>query len=384
LESSREQLETGRSGAEITQAYERLLEEATIAAEEGPFSVTDKTIMPPSGSKNDYLSLSPYWWPDETKKDGLPWIRRDGKTNPVSKTSDTDSRRIGAFTRSVRALALAWYFSRDETYATRGIEYIRIWFIDPETRMNPNMNFAQGVPGRADGRRSGLIDSRGLADRALDAIAILSHSDQWTEADEAGVNAWLSDYLDWLLTDQLSGGPGGEAWSENNHGSWHDLQVAAVALFLGREDIARSMVAKGKTRIDTQFEANGEQPHELARTRSYHYCYFNLDALTGLAQIGEKVGVDLWHYTSPAGASLEVGIDLMAAYNDPAREWPWPHQAERRVSRMAPIFRKAGLALANREFLDLSKSQDFSNRTVESNLGEVWAQRDVVLLYPAP
>lgn len=384
LALSRERLQAEQAPAEMKQAYKHLLEEAAIAAEEGPFSVTDKTVVPPSGNMNDYLSLSPYWWPDESKPDGLPWIRRDGKTNPVSKTSDTDSRRIGAFTRSVRALAIAWYFSRDEAYATRGIEYLRIWFIDPETRMNPNMNFAQGVPGRADGRRSGLIDSRGLADRVLDAIAILSRSEQWTENDEEGIRAWFTVYLDWLLTSELGGGPKGEAFSENNHGSWYDLQVAGIAAFLQQDEIARQMVEKGKMRIDTQFEANGEQPHELARTRSYHYSYFNLDALTGLAQVGASIGTDLWTYTSPKGASLKVGIDLLAAYNDPAKEWPWPHQAERRTSRMASIYRKAGLALDDRGFLDLADAQDFSTDTVEDNLGEVWAQRDVQLLYPVP
>jgi hypothetical protein len=362
-------------------AYGHVLEEAALAMEDGPFSVTDKTMVPPSGDKHDYLSLSPYWWPDETKPDGLPWIRRDGKVNPASKTADTDSRRIGHFTRSVRVLALAYYFSGDDKYARRAIHYLRVWFLEPATRMNPNLNFAQGVPGVAPGRKSGLIDSRSLADRLLDSMAILAGSDPWTQADEAGLMAWYTSYLAWLLTHEL---PTGEALSENNHGSWHDLQVAGVAYFVGKPDVARRMVEKGKMRLDTQFEADGTQPHELARTRSYHYSYFNLDALTGLALLGPKVGVDLWGYTSPKGVSLKSAIEMMAEYQDPTAAWPWPHKKERRVARMAPIYRKAALAYDDEALMALSKSVDFSGYTVADNLGEIWAERDVHLLWPAP
>ncbi len=382
LEANKSALCTGEASAAKQQSYERLLEEAGMAMKAGPFSVAEKGMVPPSGSKNDYLSISPYWWPDPSKEDGLPWIRKDGKTNPASKTSETDSRRIGNFTRSVRALALAYYFSGDEKYAERGIQYLRTWFLDPEKRMNPNMNFAQGVPGRADGRRSGLIDSRSLADRALDSIAILSKSTHWRDDDEKGIKDWYGEYLHWLLTDELSGGPEGEAYSRNNHGCWYDLQVAAISRFLGKDELSRKMVTKGKMRIDTQIDIDGKQAFELGRTRAYHYSMFNLLALVGIAQIGDKTGVDLWHYESPEGSSLEKAIQLMADYNDPEKKWPYAQgDKRRRVERMVPVFLIAGKALENKDFVDLAESANFDNFTVEKNLGEVWAQRDVELLF---
>lgn len=381
IEKARTLLDSADAPPAMKLSYQHVLEEAALAMNDGPFSVTDKDMTPPSGDKHDYLSISPYWWPDESKPDGLPWIQKDGKVNPVSKTPETDSRRIGEFTRSVRALAIAYYFSRDEKYAERAIDYLRVWFLHPETRMNPNLNFAQGVPGVAPGRKSGLIDSRSLADRIPDSLAMLSTSRHWTEADEAGLRAWYGDYLDWLLTHEL---PMEEARSENNHGSWHDLQVAGIAYYLGRTDLTKKMVEKGKMRLDTQFEADGTQPFELARTRSYHYSYFNLDALSHLALLGPKVGVDLWGYTSPKGATLKTAIEKMAEYHDPGREWPWAHKPPRRVVRMVPIYRKAALAYDDPALMALSKSGDFSEYTVEENLGERWAERAVYLMWPAP
>lgn len=382
IEKNRAVLHSQEAPDSMKVAYQRLLEEAEFAMQDGPFSVVDKGMTPPSGSKNDYLSISPYWWPDDTKADGLPWIRHDGKTNPASKTNETDSRRIGHFTRSVRALALAYYFSQEEQYAQKAIEYIRTWYIDPKTKMNPNVNFGQGVPGRAEGRRSGIIDTRTLADRMLDAIAIVSTSSAWTEGDEQSIQQWYSDYLDWLIVDDLAGGPKGEAYAPNNHGTWYDYQVGGIAYFLGNEALTKQMVQKGKMRVDTQFDADGSQPHEISRTRAYHYHYFSLDPLVGLAQLGDKVGIDLWHYQNDKGGSLVKGIQLMANYHDPAA--PWPYTAKdnpRRVERMTPLYLKGGIATGNQEWVNLAKQTNFDAHTVKKNLAEVWAQRDIELLY---
>ena len=85
LEANRTLLQSDKASDTMKVTYERLLEEADLAMKDGPFSVADKGMTPPSGNKNDYMSISPYWWPDENKEDGLPWIRHDGKTNPASK-----------------------------------------------------------------------------------------------------------------------------------------------------------------------------------------------------------------------------------------------------------------------------------------------------------
>ena len=383
LETNRTLLQSNKASDSMKDAYTKLIEEAELAMNDGPFSVADKGMVPPSGSKNDYMSISPYWWPDESKEDGLPWIRHDGKTNPASKTDETDSKRIGHFTRSVRALAIAYYFSQDEKYAQQGIEYVRTWFFNKDTKMNPNVNYGQGVPGVAEGRRGGIIDTRTLTDRMLDSIAILSQSPTWTESDETQITQWYSEYLDWLIIDDLSGGPKGEAYAENNHGTWYDYQVAGVSYFIGNDALAKQMVQKGKMRIDTQFEKDGSQPHEIERTRAYHYHYFSLDPLVGIAQIGDKVGIHLWNYTNKKGGSLDTGIQLMADYNDLSKEWPYTQKDERRrVERMTPLYLKAGVAMENPEWVKLATETDFSEFTVKKNLAEVWAQRDVELLYP--
>ena len=324
---SRTQLHSEAATAEMKLSYRHVLEEAALALEAGPFSVTDKTMVPPSKDMHDYLSLSPYWWPDESKPDGLPWIRKDGKTNPVSKTPDTDSRRIGHFTRSVRVLAIAYYFSGDEKYAERAIEYLRVWFLNPETRMNPNLNFAQGVPGIAPGRRSGLIDSRSLADRLLDAMAMLSKSPSWTEADEAGIRAWYSEYLDWLLTDRAPYGrshlPQQPRELARSAGCRSRLLCREKQTSLRRWLRKERCVWTPSLRPMAPSLSNWPAPVPTITATSTSM------PSPGLAQLGTKVDVDLWGYTSPKGASLKTAIEKMAEYRDPDAEWPWPHKGSR-------------------------------------------------------
>jgi hypothetical protein len=116
-----------------------------------------------------------------------------------------------------------------------------------------------------------------------------------------------------------------EAAATNNHGSFFDMQEAALALATGRAGLARDIVeAAGSKRLDSQLAADGSQPQEISRTRSWHYSTFNLVALTRLADVGRKVGVDLWHYTTPAGASLSRAVDYLLPAATGAADWTAP------------------------------------------------------------
>ena len=53
--------------------------DAKSALRAGPFSVVEKTNVPPSGDKHDYMSIGPYFWPDPASSNGLPYVRHDGK-----------------------------------------------------------------------------------------------------------------------------------------------------------------------------------------------------------------------------------------------------------------------------------------------------------------
>ena len=162
----------------IIPSYKQLVKDADKALQFGPVSVMEKKHIPPSGDKHDYMSLAPYHWPDPTKPDGLPYIRKDGQTNPEVKEYK-DKEYQPQLCADVHTLALAYYFSGEKVYAQHAAKLLRVWFLDTATRMNPNLNFAQAIKGVNTGRGAGLIDTRHYI-KVIDAIGLLRDSKYWT------------------------------------------------------------------------------------------------------------------------------------------------------------------------------------------------------------
>lgn len=318
LSKSRERLAGGDPARRP--ALDRLLADADRALAVNPVSVVDKTRTPPSGDKHDYMSLAPYFWPDPTKKDRLPYIRKDGERNPESGGGNSDSSRFGRMGSAVETLSLAYYFSGREAYAEHAARLLRAWFLDPATRMNPNLNYAQAVPGRVNGRGTGIIETVRLIG-IVDSIGLLGGSRAWTAQDQDGIVYWMKQYLEWL---QTSGNGRAERRASNNHGTYYDAQVVSLALLTGQHDLARRVLrGAGERRIGAQIMPDGSQPRELARTRSFSYSVYNLTAMEDLADLGEREGIDLWRYQTPDGRSIRKAIDFLAPYADPNRRWPF-------------------------------------------------------------
>ena len=233
-------------------------------------SVMDKQKLPPSGDKHDFVSYGPYWWPDPKKPDGLPYIRRDGEVNPESRGPATDYHAMGRMADAVKTLALAYFLSHDEAYAAHAARLLRAWFLDPATRMNPNLNFGQAIPGVCEGRGVGIIDTVSLLP-IPDATLVLLPSAAWTDADQQGLRDWFAAYLQWLLTSKNGKD---EAAAENNHGTWYDAQVAALAIYVGRPEIARQTLQTAQTTRIAPDRARrppaaGAGPHQVVQLQPH-------------------------------------------------------------------------------------------------------------------
>lgn len=168
------------------------------------------------------------------------------------------------------------YLTGERSYADAAARWLRVWFLDEETRMKPSIRFAQIIPGRTEPRGTGIIESRQLM-RVVDAALLLEMNSAWPASEDAALRAWFGQLTEWLLTSAQGQMEGRAA---NNHGSWYDAQVADFALFAGRAQVSQDTLAQvGPRRVMVQIAADGRQPRELARTRSFHYSAFNLLAL---------------------------------------------------------------------------------------------------------
>ena len=344
-------------------AYENLLKDANESLQAPIYSVLQKKFTAVSEDKHDYLSLAPYWWPDPAKKDGLPWIRRDGEVNPDTKNENTDDFAKDRAFENIVTLAQAAFFSGEKKYARRAVEQLDVWFVDTTTRMNPNLNFAQGIPGRNDGRCFGVIEFTSVQ-RIISALEMLESINELPEKTNAGMRQWLSGYLGWLRTNPM-GIKEGER--DNNHGTWYDVQLVCMLRYLGRPEEARQILEAAKSkRIALQIEPGGAQPLELERTKSLSYSRMNLEGMTRLAWHGRQLGVDLWNYQTDDGRSIRAAYEYLRpfAFEDAGWDHPQLGDIDEHRGRIRQLFYNAGGQFDERAFCALKRRQNVLARDI--------------------
>lgn len=315
----------------LKHALIQLVSEANALITKKPNSVVDKAELPPSGDIHDFLSLAPYRWPDPSKKDGLPYIGRDGITNPEIYTIP-DKRNLDEMTHAVKVLSAAYYFTDNPKYASKAEELLRVWFLDNSTKMNPNLRYGETVRGKNTLYSAGIMAGRNLTD-VIDAIGLIQGSSAWTKEDQLGVESWFTKYLGWLMNSRLGKQEGQKI---NNHGTYYYVQVAAIASFLNKTGIAKNTVEAfvqkpiastfiaPERSISVKILPDGRQPFELQRSNALDYSMFNLLGLFKLASVGKHLGVDLWHYKISDTPLLQKALDYLLPYLLKTDAWPYP------------------------------------------------------------
>ena len=281
--------------------------------------VTEKKLIAPSGDKHDYISCGPYWWPDPKNPTG-PYIRKDGEKNLDVLTSD--KKNLGVMGKGIIYLSLAYYFTADEKYAKKAAENLRIWFLNTETRMNPNVNFGQTIYGHlgGKGRGAGMIETYIFVDM-LDGVELLKKSESMKKV-VPGLKNWFTDYLNWMMTSEVGNQ---EYKAKNNHGTAFDVQATRVALFVGKNDIAKKYMDEfPERRLFAQIESDGKQPAELARTKALHYSSFNIMHILDLCYMAKTQKINLFDVKSKDGRSISKALNFMVQYLDkPQTNFPY-------------------------------------------------------------
>lgn len=287
----------------------------------GPFSVTAKTGVPPSGDKHDFMSLAPYWWPNPQTKSGLPYLKRDGETNPETQKFG-DEIIFQKFTSCLERLSISAYLLDDNRAGSHASEIIRAWFIDPTTRMNPNLRFSEGIIGKTTGRGVGTNVGREFL-RIIDSIILLRSARQISDGDYSCLLKWFSEYFSWLRDSK----EGREAAEEDgNIRVIYFAQVVAAAVFIDRLDEARKTLTQVYPKLVTDLVLpDGRQPMELARTRSWNYSHTALRHFFYLAMLGDRLNFQkrLWDFQTDDGRGILMALNFLIPYAQGRATWPY-------------------------------------------------------------
>lgn len=333
----------------IRPAYENFINEAKQALDASIESVTLKKKAGPSNDRHDYWSLSPDWWPNPAIKNGLPYVQQPGKANPEALSDIYDRSRLSRMAKQAITLALAWYFTGDELYASKSTALIMAWCSDSSTRVTPHMLYAHSRLGVAEGHHTGIIETRDLI-RVVDAALILEPSHAWSKSTSRKIKKWFSAYVQWLMHSEFGRR---EAESRDEHGTWFDAQVAVYALYAEDIDLARTIIRTAeRRRIVRQIMPDGSMPYALKQPRSRNATFSTLEAYAILSSVGERLGLDLWNWADPVGPSIRQALDFAAPYLNPKKKWPHGTTGVFNPYRYVPLFRRAALVYKDNRYLD--------------------------------
>ncbi len=341
---------------------ELILKNAEAALRQIPVHITDEKSPISDKYPHSYCSFGDYWWRNPDTKDGLPYIKRDGESNPDN--FNFHRLALRRMRTSVSRLATAFRLFCDERYASHATKMLKEFFLERDTYMEPNLLYAQGIPGICSGRGIGIIDTLHLTELPF-AIEALRKSAAMTEDIYDGLRAWFSDYLDWMTTH-----PYGlqEKNEPNNHGiCWH-VQALSLAKFVGRQDIIDECIDRYRTVIlPSQMRPDGAFPLELARTKPYNYSIFALDNMVTLVHLAYLCGEDLWSFTLPDGRGIRRGLDFMLPYLEDKSRWFLPPDAEHfdAIPARASFMLFAGLHYNDERYLKLYHSLPAETDNVE-------------------
>ncbi|WP_345952566.1 alginate lyase family protein [Mucilaginibacter sp. PAMB04168] len=294
-----------------------ILNEAAWALTQQPVTVTAESSPRSAGGRHDFYSEGDYWWPNPENPTG-PYIQKDGLTNPQNFVA----HRLAMirFSRIVGALASAYQLTHDKKYAQHALLHLKAWFVNPQTLMNPNLQYAQAVKGVATGRGIGIIDTIQLME-VVQGVEAIQDSKVISKEDLKTIKTWFEQYLVWLTTNQYGKD---EMNAKNNHGTCWVMQTACFAKFTKNEDLLDSCRNRYKNvLLPGQMAADGSFPLELKRTKPYGYSIFNLDAMTTICELLSTPKDNLFTYQTVDGRSIKKGIEFLYPYLKDKNKWPY-------------------------------------------------------------
>ncbi|MES2795789.1 MAG: alginate lyase family protein [Bacteroidota bacterium] len=296
----------------------KTLENAEWAMNQLPITVTNEQCERSAGGMHDFYSEGDYWWQNPDDPNG-PYIQKDGLSNPNNFVAHR--KAMVRLSIIIGSLASAYVITKDEKFVKKAFEHLNAWFIDEATLMNPSLNFAQAIKGRATGRGIGIIDMIQMIEVAQ-GIIIMQNSKSIDPSNLGKIKNWFSNYLLWVTTHKYGIE---EREAKNNHGTCWVMQVAVFSKLVDNQALIDYCVNRFKTvLIPNQMAKDGSFPLELARTKPYGYALFNLDAMATICHVLSKSGENLWNYAGSNGQTIKTGIEYMYPFIADKPKWNLP------------------------------------------------------------
>lgn len=277
----------------------------------------DKTFAP---DNHYYCSVGGYWWPDSLQEG--KYVHKDGVRN--SWTKKYDANRLSELKNRCIYLSAAYYLTGDKKYYSSYIRQIKAWFIDEDTYMYPNFEYAAVVPGKnkGKGRTSGMIQAYSFVD-VIESLLLINICTQVERDVLLPVQKWFMDFVKWSEDGRF-----GTALrkANNNIGLAYDVMLTEMYLFVGNEDKAKAIVDNfAKCRLNTQIDKEGKQEAELKRSKAFSYSLFNLSHVLDFCFITKYWDLDFYRANQEV---IDKAYSFLQKYENNQQLFPYQQIVE--------------------------------------------------------
>jgi len=258
-----------------------------------------------SGDVHNYESLSTYFWENE-KDPSARWVAKDGQKNP--ERLKYDGAKINIFYNRCKYLAQAYCLTSDTRYSEQYLADVKSWFVNKQTRMIPNMEYAQIIPNDNGnrGKAYGIIDAYVLTD-VVESLILMRQKNVINKNVENKIKKWFKKFSNWLRKSEK----GMEQRSASNNLSIaYDVMMCEFYYYIGDKKRYEQIVGQFLSdRLEKQFLPDGTQPHELKRAKPISYSIYNLELVLDFCTMQWHSGVD---YYSQNRQLIDAAMDYVA------------------------------------------------------------------------
>jgi Alginate lyase len=271
-------------------------------------SILKKTKTAPSGDPRD-LYIPPRYL--KASAASVP------TTNPqlapsTSGIYDHDLEPFDQFVRHSHVLANIGLVARERGYSDRAATLVSTWMINPTTRMNPHLHYAQYDEKAKRSKHFGIVSARDIW-LLPQTLQCLAESQTLSDEDLAKARRWCVQLLrGFAKSEQFQDALA----ARNNISTWAAAMATSLGLYLDEVDSSMDILRYLAVRFVDQLGPLHIQNYEYKRTRPLHYSLFNLAAWAANAAISRRVGIELLNYKGLHDESLRNAIRLLTQTRD--------------------------------------------------------------------
>ncbi|SEC60234.1 alginate lyase family protein [Terriglobus roseus] len=329
----------------------RILAAANDALNQAPQTVTTTAAPLKALNRGTYYSEDPEWFPAATETK-MPYEHRQGYTNPQAFTAHRDA--LVRMNGIVAVCVAAWRLTGETRYPNHAILHLRAWFMDAETRMEPNLEHAATVPPAADGNYRGVEETVSLAETVRATSFLCAYNGVATEEEATALRKWFGDYSTWL-NESKKGMIAREA--KDRLAICWTLQAAECARFARNSALSLECSHRFKEKLLRQMNLDGEFPLELHRANAYASSLFTLDCLATTCEVLSSPLERLWELTLPDGRGMRSAVAFLFPAIESRARWKYPADVQHFTDWPVrqPSLLLAGRAFGRPEYLEVWK-----------------------------